>query len=194
MNEQTRAIMVSVSVPHGIFRVGNRSPWPAIKRDNENTRIMTNGQVIVVGPTTYSLLPKNFSHELCIVVNHPYSSPLVDSNDYLLCESVEEALKLANTNAPGKKVFFLGGKRVLTEALQFCTDAYVAEVSCDCRLQEPIFGVMTLFPEALLLKESRDWMVRGVFDFKEKLGDLGVEFDLRYTHYTKVDPGSIGKD
>lgn len=189
-----RAVIASVSTPHGIYRVGNNTPWPAINRDKVVVRALTKGQVIVVGPTTYSMLPKNLSHEICIVVNHPESSPIEGSFDYLLCERVEEAIALSTKRFPDKKIYFLGGEKVMTDALPFCTDAYITEINCDCRNQAPIFGPLTFFPEALSLKEDRGWMIGGLLNFEEKLGDLGVTVNLRHTHYEKVDRNYLGKD
>jgi dihydrofolate reductase len=188
------AIIASVSTPHGIYRVGNNTPWPAINRDKEVVRSMTNGQIIVVGPTTYSILPKNLSPELCIVVNNSSSTIAEGHFDYLSCENVEGAIALAKKSLPNKKVYFLGGEKILAEALRYCTDAYITEVDCDCRSQSPTFGPLTFFPEALALRDDREWMIGGLFNFKEKLGDLGITIDLKYIHYEKVDGRFIGKD
>lgn len=189
-----RAVIASVSTPHGIYRVGNNVPWPAINRDKEAVRALTNGQIIVVGPTTYSMLPKNLTHEICIVVNHSLSSPIEGSFDYLLCESVEEAIALATKRFPDKKIYFLGGEKVIVDALPFCTDAYIMEVDCDCRNQPPTNGPLTFFPEVLSLREDRNWMIGGLFNFEEKLGDLGVTINLKHIHYEKVDRRYLGKD
>lgn len=188
------AIIASVSTPYGIYRVGNNTPWPAINRDKEVLRSVTNDQIIVVGPTTYSMLPKNLSPELCLVVDASMSTLAKCHFDYTSCKNVEEAIALAKKSLPNKKVYFIGGEKLMAEALRFCTDAYITEVDCDCRNQDPTFGPLTFFPEALSLRDNRDWMIGGLFNFKEKLGDLGITIDLKYIHYEKVDGRFIGKD
>jgi dihydrofolate reductase len=196
MSEVARAIISNISVPHGIYRVGNSTPWPSLNKIDKVIRKLTDGQVVVVGPITYSLLPKDLTYEMCIIVNHSNSEYCKGSFDYLLCENVNEAVALAIKRAPNKNIFFLGGDKVWSDALHLCTDMYITEVDCDCRIQNLSKGPLKFSPK--LLSPNRLWMVDESLSFRENITTGNEEgstsINLKYVHYKKLDDDLAERD
>lgn len=188
-----KIIVASVSKPHGVYRVGNNSPWPPLTKEQRVLHNLTRGHVLVVDPITYSSLPESIDYILCIIVaplktqSHLFRLGIGD----LLCENIEEAIALATKIIPEKNIIFWGDKNVLMESIPLCTDIHVLEVELDCRT----LGPLTFFPEALLLHEhdgllpqNRVWMIEGEQRSTEKLDYLGITVPIRHVHYKNRNP------
>lgn len=119
----------------------NRLPWH-IPADLKHFKEVTTGNTVIMGRKTWESIPEKyrpFKDRLNIVISRSeHDLP----EGVLLAHSLDEALSLAEENAPDRKAFVIGGATLYAEAIQHpkCQELLLTHV-------EGEYLVDTYFPE-----------------------------------------------
>ena len=110
------AVVAYTSDTFGIG-VDGHLPWPKLKSDFQRFRDLTIGEIVVMGRKTWESLPLSYrplpKRHNVVVSSSQCTSDFVGAT---LVSSLEEALA-EGTLPAGKKVFVIGGSRLLEEAV-----------------------------------------------------------------------------
>lgn len=119
----------------------NHLPWH-LSSDLKHFKAVTTGNTVIMGRKTWESIPEQFrpfKERLNIVISR---GEMVLPEGVLLAHSLDEALTLAEENAPAHKAFVIGGASLYAEAIQHpkCEELILTHI-------EGEYLVDTYFPE-----------------------------------------------
>lgn len=137
----------------------------------------TTGHCIITGRKNYFSIPKKFrplNNRLNIICTRNTAQFSGEEGDYLLANSLENAIELAQKHTQNQEVFIIGGGTLYQEALNknLVSTLYITHVNAH-------------FPDADTYFPALDfsgWTQNELLDFK---ADAKNPFDFRIVKYTK---------
>lgn len=158
----------------------NHLPWH-LSSDLKHFREVTTGNTVIMGRKTWESIPEKyrpFTERLNIVI----SRGDVDLPEgVLLAHSLDEALSLAEENAPERKAFVIGGASLYSEAIEHpnCEELILTHVEGEYlvdtyfpEFEEQFEEVDPKMPLELLLEEKDGEAVYYRFAVYKKKSDL----------------------
>lgn len=137
----------------------------------------TTGHCVITGRKNYFSIPAKFrplANRLNIVCTRNKAQFENEEGDFLLAESLEEALKLAEQHAQNQTTFIIGGGTLYREALEknLVSEMYITHVEADFPNAD------TYFPSV----DFSGWTQEQLFDFKQNERN---PFNFKIVKYTK---------
>ncbi|QQG44308.1 MAG: dihydrofolate reductase [Candidatus Roizmanbacteria bacterium] len=172
--------MIAIIDEHRALGKDNKLLWD-IPEDLERFRKITKGHAVVMGRKTYESIGRPLPNRLNIIVTRSGSIPRFScaspfgrtqatlQNGYLrhghtiVCNSLEDAIKVAKERLPDKKeIFIIGGGQIYNEAMKYTDKLYLTIV-------EGKYKADTFFPDYCEFKKK-------VFEKKGKSGKYTYKF------------------
>jgi dihydrofolate reductase len=156
------SIIAAMDENRGIGK-DNGLPWH-LSADLKHFASVTKGGVVIMGRKTWESLPEAYrplKERLNIVISRGEQTL---PEGVLLAHSLDEALALAEQNAPEQKAFVIGGASLYAEAILHpaCHELFLTEVEgtvdCDAFFPE--------IPAGFLMKEISEEMEEKGFTFR----------------------------
>lgn len=137
----------------------------------------TTGHCVITGRKNYFSIPAKFrplANRLNIVCTRNKAQFENEEGDFLLAESLEEALKLAEQHAQNQTTFIIGGGTLYREALEknLVSEMYITHVEADFPNAD------TYFPSV----DFSGWTQEQLLDFKQNERN---PFNFKIVKYTK---------
>lgn len=135
MKENKIAIIAAMAANRVIGRAG-KIPWD-LPEDLEHFKRLTMGHVVIMGRRTYEEIGRPLPERITYVVS---STITIDEENCYTVTSLPEAIKHAERNYVGKKIFLCGGAQIYKEGMAMADEIYLT------LLEEEIEGDV-YFPE-----------------------------------------------
>lgn len=137
----------------------------------------TTGHCVITGRKNYFSIPAKFrplANRLNIVCTRNKAQFENEEGDFLLAESLEEALKLAEQHAQNQTTFIIGGGTLYREALEknLVSEMYITHVEADFPNAD------TYFPSV----DFSGWTQEQLLDFKQNERN---PFNFKIVKYSK---------
>ncbi len=113
------SLIAAMDAKRGIGK-DNSIPWH-ISEDFKRLKKITSGHPIIMGRKTYESLGKPLSDRTNIIISRNparFHQLVEDSNNFVSCNSLEEAVNIANKSDGKDEIFIFGGGQIFTEALE----------------------------------------------------------------------------
>lgn len=143
-------IVLATDIQGGIGK-NNNLPWPTLKKDMKRFRNITKDSYIIMGRNTADSLPgqlKNRTH-IILTSNPDYTNDKL--KDFVIKESLDDALLYVRRQKDGKNVYVIGGKRLYEEAIKHkrCNRVYMTKVlwvyDCDVSINSEFTSYLDNF-------------------------------------------------
>ncbi|WP_198007886.1 dihydrofolate reductase [Methylovulum miyakonense] len=124
-------MIVAIGQNH-VIGVDGKLPWH-IPEDLRRFRYITDGAVVVMGRATWESLPsKPLKNRLNIVLSkeclEPFTAKILQPLS-IQCMDIHSVFMYAETFAPGKEIFIIGGAQIYDAWWPYVTKVYLTEVS-----------------------------------------------------------------
>jgi len=113
------SIIAAMDSAQGIGK-NNKIPWH-IPQDFKRVKKITNGHPIIMGRKTYESIGKPLPDRTNIVISRNparFHQLVHDSDNFVSCNSLEEAIKIAKDSRGNDEIFIFGGGQVYQEAME----------------------------------------------------------------------------
>jgi dihydrofolate reductase len=114
--------IIAAVAGNGVIGNNGRLPW-SLKEDMSRFKALTMGACVIFGRNTFDEISKALSGRFNVVLT---SRPL-DVKDVTVCQSLEEALKLATGKY--QEIFICGGEDVYRQAMKYADRLYITRIS-----------------------------------------------------------------
>lgn len=114
--------IIAAVAGNGVIGNNGRLPW-SLKEDMSRFKALTMGACVIFGRNTFDEISKALSGRFNVVLT---SRPL-DVKDVTVCQSLEEALKLATGKY--QEIFICGGEDVYRQAMKYADKLYITRIS-----------------------------------------------------------------
>lgn len=113
------SIIAAMDENRGIGK-NNKIPWH-IPQDFARVKFITKNHPIIMGRKTYESIGKPLPDRTNIVISRNparFHQLVHDSDNFVSCNSLEEAIKIAKDSPGSDEIFIFGGGQVYEEALE----------------------------------------------------------------------------
>lgn len=153
--------LIVASSNNDVIGVNGKIPWN-YPGDLKRFREITRDSVVIMGRKTWESLPKKpLPNRVNIVITSYdilYFKEKYKTNNVLVKNNIYSAICIAKLLEPNRDIWFIGGKKIYEECVQYCDIIDITKIPIEISFDESKDEV-TFLKEEDLIRNKNDWAI-----------------------------------